>query len=47
MWETIRQRAQSPDYWNHLEIVTAELGDDVGLLGAIALADDEMERMRT
>jgi len=47
LWETIRQRAQSPDYWNNLEIVTAELGDDVGLLGAIALADDEMERMRT
>lgn len=47
LWETIRQRAQSPDYWKNLEIVSAELGDDVGLLGAIALADDEMERMRT
>jgi glucokinase len=46
MWETIRKRAQSPDYWNTLEIVSAELGDDVGLLGAIALADDELERMR-
>jgi glucokinase len=46
MWETIRQRSQSPDYWKELEIVTAELGDDVGLLGAIALAEDEMERMR-
>jgi glucokinase len=46
MWETIRKRSQSPDYWNHLEIVSAELGEDVGLLGAIALAEDEMERMR-
>jgi glucokinase len=46
MWTTIRSRAQSPGYWDHLEIVTAELGDDVGLLGAIALAEEEMERMR-
>lgn len=46
MWETIRKRSQSPDYWKDLEIVSAELGDDVGLLGAIALAEDEMERMR-
>jgi hypothetical protein len=46
MWETIRKRSQSPDYWNQLDIVSAELGDDVGLLGAIALAEDEMERMR-
>jgi glucokinase len=46
MWETIRRRSKSPDYWNELEIVSAELGDDVGLLGAIALADDEMERLR-
>jgi glucokinase len=45
MWETIRKRSQSPGYWRDLEIVTAELGDDVGLLGAIALAEDEMERM--
>jgi glucokinase len=44
MWETIRKRSQSPGYWNELEIVTAELGDDVGLLGAIALAEDEMGR---
>lgn len=42
MWDTIRQRSQSPDYWNNLEIVSAELGDDVGLLGAIALAEDEL-----
>lgn len=46
MWETIRKRAQSPNYWNQLEIVSAELGDDVGLLGAIALAAEELERMR-
>ena len=46
MWETIRKRSQSPDYWRELEIVPAELGADVGLLGAIALAEDEMERMR-
>ena len=45
LWETIRTRSQSPDYWRDLEIVSAELGDDVGLLGAIALAEDEMERM--
>jgi glucokinase len=46
MWETIRKRSQSPGYWQDLEIVSAELGDDVGLLGAIALAEDEMERMK-
>ena len=46
MWEMIRKRSQSPDYWKDLEIVSAELGDDVGLLGAIALAEDEIERMR-
>jgi glucokinase len=45
MWETIRKRSQSPDYWKDLEIVSAELGDDVGLLGAIALAEDEMGRL--
>lgn len=45
MWETIRRRAQSPDYWSTLEIVTAALGDDVGLLGAVALAADELERV--
>lgn len=38
LWETIRARAQSPEYWQWLEIVSAELGDDVGLLGAVALA---------
>ena len=46
MWATIRKRSASPVYWNELEIVSAELGGDVGLLGAIALADDELERMR-
>jgi glucokinase len=38
MWATIRQRAESPEYWEGLEICSAELGDDVGLLGAVALA---------
>jgi glucokinase len=38
MWETIRGRAQSPEYWQQLEIVTAALDDDTGLLGAVALA---------
>lgn len=40
MWEAIRSRAQSPEYWQNLSIVTAALGDDVGLLGAVALAFD-------
>ncbi len=38
LWETIRLRAQSQEYWQWLEIVSAELGNDVGLLGAVALA---------
>lgn len=44
MWATIRRRAQSPHYWDALEIVPAQLGDDVGLLGAIALAEEELGR---
>ncbi len=36
MWETIRARSH-PIYWEHLRIVPPELGDDVGLLGALAL----------
>ncbi len=36
MWETIRARSH-PIYWENLRIVSAELGDDVGLLGALAL----------
>ena len=38
LWKTIRARAQSQEYWQWLDIVTAELGSDVGLLGAVALA---------
>lgn len=44
LWATIRDRAKSPDYWNHLEILTAQLGDDAGLLGAVALAVNELDR---
>src|SRR4051812_26854576 len=40
IWETIKRRAQSPEYWQDLSIVSAALGDDVGLLGAVALAHD-------
>lgn len=40
MWETIQRRAESPEYWQQLQIVSAELGDDTGLLGAVALALD-------
>lgn len=46
IWETIRQRAQSPEYWQGLTIVSAALGDDVGLLGAVALAFDGLSGMR-
>ncbi len=45
LWETIRSRSQSPNYWSDLDIVSAELGEDVGLLGAVALAEDELERL--
>ncbi len=38
MWETIKERANAPEYWRDLEIVSADLTDDVGLLGAVALA---------
>ncbi|GIV77867.1 ROK family protein [Litorilinea aerophila] len=44
LWETIRVRAQSSEYWQKLEIVSAALGDDVGLLGAVALAVDGLSR---
>ncbi len=42
VWETIKARTQSPEYWQWLEIVSAELGSDVGLLGAVALALTEV-----
>ncbi len=43
MWAVIRERSKSPAYWEDLSIVTAELGDDVGLLGAVALAIDGLD----
>ena len=46
VWETIRARAQSPEYWQDLCIVSAALGDDVGLLGAVALAFDGLHGKR-
>jgi glucokinase len=46
VWSTIRSRAQSPEYWQELSIVSAALGDDVGLLGAVALAYDGLSGTR-
>lgn len=46
IWETIKRRAQSPEYWQNLSIVSAALGDDVGLLGAVALAHDGLSGTR-
>ncbi len=46
IWATIRARAQSPEYWQELSIVSAALGDDVGLLGAVALAFDGLHGTR-
>jgi hypothetical protein len=46
MWSTIRSRAQSPEYWQELTIVSAALGDKVGLLGAVALAHDGLAGTR-
>jgi predicted NBD/HSP70 family sugar kinase len=46
IWATIRRRAQSPEYWQELSIVSAALGDDVGLLGAVALAYDGLSGTR-
>ncbi|HIP96616.1 MAG TPA: ROK family protein [Anaerolineae bacterium] len=37
MHKAIRERAMSPLYWEHTPVVPAALGDDVGLLGALAL----------
>jgi len=36
MWETVRERAQRP-YLEDFNIVPPQLGDDVGLVGAVAL----------
>lgn len=38
LWQAIRERSKASAYWEELEIVTAALGEDVGLLGAVALA---------
>jgi glucokinase len=46
IWETIKRRAQSQEYWENLTIVSAALGDDVGLLGAVALAHDGLSGTR-
>lgn len=44
VWDTIRSRAKSPDYYEDLQIVSAALGDDAGLLGAVALAQSELDQ---
>ena len=46
IWATIRERAQSPEYWQELTIESAALGDNVGLLGAVALAFDGLHGTR-
>lgn len=46
VWATIRARSQSPEYWQELSIVSTALGDDVGLLGAVALAFDGLHGTR-
>ena len=45
MWETIRAKAMPP-YLEGLAIVPAALSDDVGLLGALALAATELKMER-
>lgn len=41
---TVRQRAMASYYWENTPIVPATLGDDVGLLGAVALVLLQMEK---
>jgi len=36
--ETMRRRVMDPAYLDGLEVTTAKLGDDAGLLGALAQA---------
>ncbi len=38
IWDTVKQHAMDSAYWENLQIVPAGLGDDVGLVGAGALA---------
>ncbi|MEX1020858.1 MAG: ROK family protein [Litorilinea sp.] len=47
VWKTIHQRAESPAYWQQLQILPAELGDDTGLLGAVALALEQAGKAPT
>lgn len=44
MWEVIHERAKATAYWEDLDIVTAAFGDEVGLLGAVALAADGVQK---
>jgi glucokinase len=46
MWETVRKTAMPP-YLEGLSIVPATLSDDVGLLGALALAVTELKIERS
>jgi len=39
--EAVKRYTLSPAYWEGVPIVQAQLGDDVGLLGALALAIEE------
>jgi len=41
--ETVRARCMAEDYWRDTAIVPAALGDDVGLMGAIALVLSQEE----
>lgn len=45
IWEVIRARAPH-QYWEGLSIVSAALGDDVVLIGAVALAEAESQRQK-
>lgn len=46
VWEMIRARTYDEAYWRELELVPAQLGGDVGLLGAVALAVDQLDERR-
>ncbi len=39
---TVQRSTQIPQYWEDVKIVPAALGDDAGLLGALALASSEV-----
>ena len=43
MWAEIRSRTNAAEYWQDLEIISAQLGGKVGLLGAVALAVGGLE----